>query len=132
MAGKSFTRALQRSLDVFKEETARVMRMETSPTSTSQGPLHLYSLTHPSHLNQFATGCDSDIGGLTTCKLALDDQEGKGRFFGTITNEVPRGAKIEKSGYAGMRNKVSHLLVLLLTFTKEMETESGNILISEN
>lgn len=81
--------------------------MEMSPTSRTEGALAIWALTHPSHLANFATGADSDIGGLSQCKLALDEREAKGRFYGTVSSEVPRGGKIERSGYAAFRNKVS-------------------------
>lgn len=78
--------------------------MEISPTSKNQGALLLYAMTQPAHLSNFATGSDSDIGGLSQCRLGLDDSS-RGRFYGTLSSQVPRGGKIEKSGYAGFRNR---------------------------
>lgn len=80
------------------------MRMEISPTSKNQGALLIYAMTQPSHLSNFATGSDSDIGGLSQCRLGLDESS-RGRFYGTLSSQVPRGGKIEKSGYAGFRNR---------------------------
>jgi NADH dehydrogenase [ubiquinone] 1 alpha subcomplex assembly factor 1 len=80
------------------------MRMEISPTSKNQGALLIYAMTQPAHLSNFATGSDSDIGGLSQCRLGLDESS-RGRFYGTLSSQVPRGGKIEKSGYAGFRNR---------------------------
>ena len=80
------------------------MRMELSPTSSNQGALLIYQLNSQQDLAQFATGADGDIGGLSQCRLALDEQS-KGRFFGTLSSQVPRGGKLERSGYAGFRNR---------------------------
>ncbi|SPO23324.1 related to complex I intermediate-associated protein CIA30 precursor, mitochondrial [Ustilago trichophora] len=101
---KSFGQALQRSVEVARDETAKMMRMEISPTSKNQGALLIYAMTKPAHLSSFATGSDSDIGGLSQCRLGLDESS-RGRFYGTLSSQVPRGGKIEKSGYAGMRNR---------------------------
>ncbi|PWZ00453.1 NADH:ubiquinone oxidoreductase complex I intermediate-associated protein 30 [Testicularia cyperi] len=101
---KAFGQALQRSVEVARDETAKMMRMELSPTSKNQGPLMIYAMTHPSHLANFATGSDSDIGGLSQCRLGLDESS-RGRFYGTLSSQVPRGGKIERSGYAGFRNR---------------------------
>ncbi|GAC96140.1 complex I intermediate-associated protein [Pseudozyma hubeiensis SY62] len=78
--------------------------MEISPTSKNQGALLMYAMTQPAHLTNFATGSDSDIGGLSQCRLGLDESS-RGRFYGTLSSQVPRGGKIEKSGYAGFRNR---------------------------
>ncbi len=78
--------------------------MEISPTSKNQGALLIYAMTQPAHLTNFATGSDSDIGGLSQCRLGLDESS-RGRFYGTLSSQVPRGGKIEKSGYAGFRNR---------------------------
>ncbi|PWN53825.1 NADH:ubiquinone oxidoreductase complex I intermediate-associated protein 30 [Violaceomyces palustris] len=102
---KAFGKAIQRSIEVARDETARVMRMEVSPSSKEQRFLKIYSLTSSKELENFATGADSDMGGLSQCRLAIDEKDGKGRFFGTISSQVPRGVKIERSGYAGFRNR---------------------------
>ncbi|CBQ72031.1 related to complex I intermediate-associated protein CIA30 precursor, mitochondrial [Sporisorium reilianum SRZ2] len=101
---RSFGQALQRSVEVARDETAKMMRMEISPTSKNQGALLIYAMTQPAHLSNFATGSDSDIGGLSQCRLGLDESS-RGRFYGTLSSQVPRGGKIEKSGYAGFRNR---------------------------
>lgn len=79
--------------------------MQVAPTSASQGPVDIWTMNSPQDLDEFATGCDKDIGGLSTARLDID--QGHGRFWGTLSNQVPRGARIERTGYAGMRNRVS-------------------------
>lgn len=122
---KSLGKALSRTVEAARKETVKsksthvqpfvvltslttwchtVMRMETTPSSKTQGPLAIYSLRSQGDLEQFATGSDSDLGALSQCKLGLDES-GRGRFYGTLSSQVPRGAKIERSGYAAFRNK---------------------------
>jgi len=90
------------------------MRMEISPTSRTEGVLPLWAIRSRADLSNFATGCDKDIGGLSTCALTVEENESAtdhvrrktpGRFYGTITSDLPRGSKIERSGYAAFRNK---------------------------
>lgn len=84
------------------------MRMDvTAPTSEDHASLLIYPLASREDVKQMAFGCDADVGGLSSARLELDPEESKGRFFGTLSSELPRGAKIERSGYAGIRNKVS-------------------------
>lgn len=118
---RSFLAAFGRSVDVIKHSTASALRMEVTPNSSSQGALHIWSISKPEDISQYATGCDRDIGGLSSMRLDVaqgsggkgpDDIDGKradghGRFWGTLSSQVPRAARVEKSGYAGMRNKVS-------------------------
>lgn len=119
---KSLVSALNRSVEMARQSTVSALRMDVAPTARSEGALPLWGMASAEHIKNFATGSDSDIGGLSTCKLALD-QEGKGRFFGTLSTEIPRGGKIERSGYAGFRNRVSgtascaedQVFILLLT-----------------
>ncbi|KDN41344.1 NADH:ubiquinone oxidoreductase complex I intermediate-associated protein 30 [Tilletiaria anomala UBC 951] len=102
---RTFGKALQRSLDGIKEETAKAIRMEVAPSSRTEGLLSLWALRSRADLSSFATGADKDIGGLSTCLLSFDEKEGKGRFYGTVTSDLPRGSRIERSGYAAFRNK---------------------------
>ncbi|CAO1629045.1 unnamed protein product [Parajaminaea phylloscopi] len=101
--GKSFATALHRSVDAIKSSTAHALRMKVTPSAASEGPLGIWSIRSREDLREYATGCDKDIGGLSTAQLDVDGDAG--RFWGTLSNQVPRGARIEKTGYAGMRNK---------------------------
>lgn len=106
-----------------------VLRAQPAP---QLGPvLPLLSLTSKEGIDQFAVGCDADlgerqdvgsmnerlvptawiflIGGKSTVHLDLGP-EGKGRLWGTLSNDLNPGRRkegvIERGGYAGMRNKV--------------------------
>lgn len=81
-----------------------MLRAEADPAARA----HLiYALNKDTNLKDFATGCDADIGGTSTCVFDVD-AEGDGRFWGELRREVKgewRG-KV-RGGYAGFRNKVS-------------------------
>ncbi|UZJ51763.1 hypothetical protein CBS101457_001083 [Exobasidium rhododendri] len=103
---RSLSSALTRSLDSARISLASALRFEVSaPTAADDSRLLLYKFSSSADVKQMATGCDADIGGLSSMKIDLDTQEGKGRFWGTLSNEIPRNAKIQRSGYAGFRNK---------------------------
>ncbi|KAK0550558.1 hypothetical protein OC846_002375 [Tilletia horrida] len=126
--GKQLHAALRRSLEAARDETIKVMRFEAleSRSELSKHALPLYSFSSPPPsstgspaatvsnassnvvlpLNQdFATGSDIDIGGLSTVRFGWDPSERAARFYGTLSSDIPRGAKIERSGYAAFRNK---------------------------
>lgn len=99
-----------RSIDEARLSLAKTLRMDvTARSSSSQGEVLFYTLASKQHLTQMASGCDADIGGLSSARLGLDPEEEKGRFWGTLSSEIPRGARIERSGYAGFRNMVCRL-----------------------
>lgn len=137
---KAFRTAIGRSVDVAKNSTAAILRMDVTPSAGSRGPLALWQITTPDEVADFATGSDKDLGGLSSVKLDLvqgspgktaifehkDESQHQatettkatqtkyqpepshhGRFFGTLSNQVPRGAALERSGYAAFRNRVS-------------------------
>jgi NADH dehydrogenase [ubiquinone] 1 alpha subcomplex assembly factor 1 len=61
------------------------------------------------NIKDFATGCDGDIGGLSTCTLDLDES-GDARFWGELRLGVKREYEGKvRGGYAGFRNKVRSL-----------------------
>lgn len=103
---RSLTIALSRSIDQAKLSLASALRFEvTAPTTSTDAKIPLFSLASMEDVKAMATGCDSDIGGLSSVKVDLDPKEGKGRFWGTLSSEIPRSSKIQRSGYAGFRNK---------------------------
>lgn len=103
---RSLNLAFTRTIDQAKYSLASALRFETSPPTTAEGAhVPIYTLSSPEEVKSMAIGCDADIGGLSSAKVDLDPQEGKGRFWGTLSSEIPRNAKIERSGYAGFRNK---------------------------
>lgn len=79
--------------------------MEATPSIKTEGTLGIWSIRSSQDLSNFATGSDKDIGGLSTCVLGVEESEGLGRFYGTISSDLPRGSRIERSGYAAFRNK---------------------------
>lgn len=90
-----------------------LMKGADVPVST---PKTLYSFNTPADIKQFATGCDGDIGGLSTVHFDLDERPeinksiGKaatGMFWGDMRIQVKPGMeKRIRGGYAGFRNKV--------------------------
>ena len=67
-------------------------------------------------LDQWAIGCDKDIGGFSEASLELTSQ-GKGKFSGNISLELPANREIVQSGYAAIRSKV---------YIKEKERQAIN------
>ena len=85
-----------------------VLRMDVSASDTVRDVMPLYELTNAKQIAQIATGSDTDIGGISRCHVALEqDAAGKGyaRFYGTVSSQIPRNASLERSGYAAFRNK---------------------------
>ena len=112
-----FSQAFRRSLLGWQSEAARIMRMEVSATENATQSQLFYKINNSADLSQIATGSDSDIGGLSRCHMSLEhDDPGQektpasfGRFYGTLSSQVPRGSALERSGYAAFRNKVGWL-----------------------
>jgi NADH dehydrogenase [ubiquinone] 1 alpha subcomplex assembly factor 1 len=103
---RSLTLALSRSIYQAKHSLASALRFDVvAPTTDKHDRVPIYTLASVEQVQAMATGCDADIGGLSSCKVDLDPQEGKGRFWGTLSSEIPRSSKLERSGYAGFRNK---------------------------
>lgn len=78
--------------------------------------LPLISIRKPEDLRSWAIGSDSDIGGLSRATLETYPENspdaGRGRFYGSLSSKVlPNmklgGSKVDRSGYAGIRSKVS-------------------------
>lgn len=123
--GRSLMRAINRSVDVLKHSAAGKLRMDVTRSAESLRPMQFWSVNSSEDLDQFATGCDRDIGGLSNLRLdyvkdeasqrtsSRAQAEGYARFWGTLSNQVPRGAKIMKSGYVAMRNKVCCSLAII-------------------
>ncbi|KPV74036.1 uncharacterized protein RHOBADRAFT_45333 [Rhodotorula graminis WP1] len=97
---------LSRSIDHLKASSQQVLR--ASPEIPNGAVLPLVSLTTPDDIANFALGCDADLGGRSTVHLDLGP-EGKGRFYGTLSNDLNPGRRkpgvVERGGYAGFRNK---------------------------
>ncbi|TNY21138.1 complex I intermediate-associated protein 30-domain-containing protein [Rhodotorula diobovata] len=97
---------LARSVDHLKARSQQVLR--ASPDAPTGKVLPLVSLRSQEDLANFALGCDADIGGRSSVHLDLGP-EGKGRFWGKLSNDLNPGRRrqgvIERGGYAGFRNK---------------------------
>ncbi|BGP13475.1 hypothetical protein JCM10213_001799 [Rhodosporidiobolus nylandii] len=97
---------LNRSLEHLRDRSSQVLR--ASPNSPHGSVLPLVSLRSQEDLGNFALGCDADLGGKSTVALDLGP-EGKGRFYGRLSNDLNPGRRkegvIERGGYAGFRNK---------------------------
>ena len=112
-----FSQAFRRSLLGWQSEAARIMRMEVSATENATQSQLFYKINNSADLSQIATGSDSDIGGLSRCHMSLEHHDpgqektpaSFGRFYGTLSSQVPRGSALERSGYAAFRNKVGWL-----------------------
>lgn len=89
------------------------MKGADAPTLTSRT---LYSFNTREDIRQFATGCDGDIGGLSTVHFELDERPeinksiektATGMFWGDMRTQVKPGMEKKiRGGYAGFRNKV--------------------------
>lgn len=85
----------------------------------SRAPLTLFRLNSKQDIEQFATGCDADIGGTSTVHLDLDEHVGRnkgsgstatGRFWGEMRLDVrPELQGRIRGGYAGFRSKVNDI-----------------------
>lgn len=85
-----------------------------------QGPVRtprtIFSFDTPESVNQFATGCDADNGGLSTVQFDYDSRPevnnslgkpGSAIFWGDMRLQVKPGMEGKvRGGWAGFRNKV--------------------------
>ncbi|KAH9847541.1 NADH:ubiquinone oxidoreductase complex I intermediate-associated protein 30 [Lenzites betulinus] len=91
----------------------------------SRAPKHLFSFNTPENIAEFATGCDADVGGMSTVNFGLDEttanpeKESKassphgvfvnrptGKFWGEMRLAVRSGLEGQiRGGYAGFRSK---------------------------
>lgn len=83
----------------------------------SRAPKTLFTFNNAEDIQKFATGCDGDIGGLSTVNLTVEERPeinqsiGKpatGLFWGEMRLKVKPGMEKKiRGGYAGFRNKAS-------------------------
>lgn len=95
------------------------MRGVRGPVRT---PRTIFSFNTKGDVDQFATGCDGDDGGLSTVHLDLDSRPevndpigklGTALFWGDMRLKVKHGMEGKvRGGWAGFRNKVMSFLVL--------------------
>ncbi|GBE88527.1 complex I intermediate-associated protein CIA30 [Sparassis latifolia] len=108
---------LNRSSKLLRDSTSRMLRM-SGADEPSRAPLTLFNLNSREDLQQFATGCDVDIGGLSTVHFDLDEssvlpgpnqtevRRPTARFSGEMSLGVRSGLQGKiRGGYAGFRSK---------------------------
>ncbi len=93
-------------------------------------PLTLWTFHNKAQIDQFATGCDGDIGGTSTAHLELDEstasssapktdlipQRPTAKFWGEMKLAARPGFEGRvRGGYAGFRSKVSYDIHLYST-----------------
>lgn len=79
-------------------------------------PRTLFAINTKEDVQQFATGCDADIGGTSSVNFDLDEspevnasigRPGTAKFWGDMRLEVKSTMEGKlRGGYAGFRNKV--------------------------
>ena len=112
-----------------------VLRM-SGADEPSRAPITLFNFNTREDIEQFATGCDSDVGGTSTVNFALDESTASpstsneklgsigrptAKFWGDMRLGVRHGLEGRiRGGYAGFRSKArirSHVAWLFsLTF----------------
>ncbi|KAF5381972.1 hypothetical protein D9615_004298 [Tricholomella constricta] len=105
---------LNRTSQVFRDNASRVLRMKGADT-ISRAPRTLFTFNNREDIQQFATGCDGDIGGTSTVNLDLEEfpetnesigRRAVGKFWGEMRLGVKSGLEGKlRGGYAGFRNK---------------------------
>ncbi|KDR78897.1 hypothetical protein GALMADRAFT_64085 [Galerina marginata CBS 339.88] len=108
------SRYLQRSAQVISKGLANILLMRGAD-GPMRAPRVLYSFNSPENIQQFATGCDADIGGLSSVHLDLEtrpeinqpiEKSATGIFWGEMRLQVKSGMENKiRGGYAGFRNK---------------------------
>ncbi|KAG2756618.1 complex I intermediate-associated protein CIA30 [Suillus brevipes Sb2] len=114
MALSTWAAYLNRSTKLLKDSSIKILRMEGAD-APSRAPLTLFRLNSKQDIEQFATGCDADIGGTSTVHLDLDEHlernkgsgsTATGRFWGEMRLDVrPELQGRIRGGYAGFRSK---------------------------
>ncbi|KAJ3516141.1 hypothetical protein NLJ89_g1318 [Agrocybe chaxingu] len=107
-------RYFQRSGQILGKALSDIVLMKGADGPV-RAPRTLFSYNAPQEIEQIATGCDADIGGLSTVNFTLDTRPeinqpiGKpatGMFWGDMRTQVKPGMQGKiRGGYAGFRNK---------------------------
>lgn len=108
------------------------MRM-SGADEPSRTPITLFNFSTHEDIQQFATGCDADVGGTSTVNFALDESTASGekvsalgrptaKFWGDMRLGVRHGLEGHiRGGYAGFRSKArthsSTVCLFSLTFS---------------
>ncbi|KAB5595777.1 Complex I intermediate-associated protein 30 [Ceratobasidium theobromae] len=98
-----WSRAINRTVKVLRDNTIRIIRMEGVNPDTSARTL--FSFRTAEDLQQYAVGSDGDLGGNSSAHLD-HHPDGYARFWGEMRLDVKAGLEGKlRPGYAGFRNK---------------------------
>ncbi|KII89759.1 hypothetical protein PLICRDRAFT_697617 [Plicaturopsis crispa FD-325 SS-3] len=102
---------LNRTTKILRDGTANILRM-SGADPIDRSPKTLFTLNSQEEIYQFSTGCDGDIGGLSTASLTLDEthKDPDGKPAAKFSGEMRLGVKPElqgklRAGYAGFRSR---------------------------
>ncbi|OCF38986.1 hypothetical protein I317_07241 [Kwoniella heveanensis CBS 569] len=123
---------LGRSIDLLRRSTAKVVKMDATPQAT---PTTIFSfdssLSSPEHptddVSHFGLGSDSEVGGLSTCNLALIPSSGSGA--GSSNTGAAAAASLDGSVARSSHPDVSysHMAFYGYMSTKVPPTQTGKI-----
>ncbi|KAH9838668.1 complex I intermediate-associated protein CIA30 [Rhodofomes roseus] len=115
-----FSAYLNRSSKLLRDNTSSILRM-SGADEPIRTPVTLFNFNSHEDIQQFATGCDADVGGTSTVNLALDESTGSpsasneklaelrrptAKFWGEMRLNVRHGLEGRiRGGYAGFRSK---------------------------
>ncbi|WVR08511.1 hypothetical protein IAU60_005566 [Kwoniella sp. DSM 27419] len=123
---------LGRSIDLFRRSTAKMVKMDAAPRAE---PTTIFSFNSamqpvddPSH---FGMGADSEVGGLSTCKLALipgngSIASGSGSGSSSVSGSGS-GSTITSTPAASSSSDVSHIAFHGYMSTRVPPTQAGKI-----
>ncbi|KAI0366279.1 complex I intermediate-associated protein CIA30 [Pilatotrama ljubarskyi] len=116
---------LNRTSRLLRDNASRILRMEGAD-EPSRAPKLLFTFNSREDIDQFAVGCDADVGGTSTVHFELDESTAKptgeersassrhdiivnrptGKFWGEMRLAVRQGLEGQiRGGYAGFRSK---------------------------
>ncbi|KAJ3156936.1 hypothetical protein HDU86_003471 [Geranomyces michiganensis] len=90
----------KRSWSYVKDETVAAVRFDTG----WKQEMPICEFKKVEDLEEWIVGSDADIGGLSEAYWGLTPQK-TAYFWGTISTKIPENAKIDRSGYAGVRSQ---------------------------
>ncbi|PCH42666.1 complex I intermediate-associated protein CIA30 [Wolfiporia cocos MD-104 SS10] len=114
-----FAQTLMRTTQHLRGQTAKALRMQGAD-EPFRAPQTLLTFSSREDLQNYAIGCDTDIGGLSTAHLDLVEPTEKDneqtRPYVKFWGEMRLGARKElegkiRSGYAGFRSKRRRMLI---------------------
>ncbi|KAM5544545.1 hypothetical protein V8D89_001443 [Ganoderma adspersum] len=120
-----FGQYLNRSSKLLRDNASRILRMEGAE-EPSRAPKRLFTFNSREDIDQFATGCDADVGGMSTVNFGLDESTATsptsekspslvnrptGKFWGEMRLAVRHGLEGQiRGGYAGFRSNAQSTL----------------------